>query len=296
MFKKNRPATKDSKIGLQKISGCDNYNRKADVVFVHGLGGHALSTWHPQEKSDKNSWPFWLGEELPDIGIWSFGYKAEFSGWKGKTTPRFDKASNLLHCLEIDRIGERPLIFITHSLGGLLVKQMLRTAQTYQNTYQNKDYIQALIENTKGIVFLATPHTGSQLANTVAILRRLLRTTVNVDELKAHNPWLRELDQWYRNQIDNLGVTTLVYYESQKTSGYKVVDEDSADPKIPGVMPVEVTADHISIAKPSREGEVYRGVRHFIQQYLSTPSPIPLCDLASLEAVKQEELTKISNP
>jgi hypothetical protein len=102
VFKKNRPATKDSKIGLQKISGCDNSNRKADVVFVHGLGGHALSTWHPQEKSDKNSWPFWLGEELPDIGIWSFGYEAEFSGWKGKATPRFDKASNLLHCLEID--------------------------------------------------------------------------------------------------------------------------------------------------------------------------------------------------
>lgn len=289
MFNKNHPATKDSKIGLQKISGCDNSNRKGDVIFVHGLGGHALSTWHSQEKFDKNSWPFWLGEELPDIGIWSFGYEAEFSSYKGKSMPRFDQAGNLLEWLKIYHIGERPLIFITHSLGGLLVKETLRTAQTFRN--------QAFLKQVKGTAFLATPHNGSHLANTVNILDKLLQTTVNVEELKAHNPWLRDLDEWYRQNICELGGLPKVYYETQNTCGYKVVDEDSANPKIADVKSVAVPANHISIAKPeSPEAFVYLSVREYIQECLRTPLQLPISNSTYVETFKKEELDRISNP
>jgi hypothetical protein len=87
----------EKKRGLIKISGCENANRIADVIFVHGLGGNAWSTWHPQELYDDNFWPAWLGKELSDFGIWSFGYAAEAFEWKGATMPLFDQASNLLH-------------------------------------------------------------------------------------------------------------------------------------------------------------------------------------------------------
>jgi hypothetical protein len=40
-------------------------------------------------------------------------------------------------------------------MGGLLVKEMLRNAQTFNR--------QSVIKQTKGIVFLSTPHTGSHL-------------------------------------------------------------------------------------------------------------------------------------
>jgi hypothetical protein len=55
---------------LVKISGCDNPNRVLDVVLMHGLDGDALKTWHPSDKPDC-FWPKWLGDELPNVGIWS---------------------------------------------------------------------------------------------------------------------------------------------------------------------------------------------------------------------------------
>ncbi len=256
---------KDSN-NLINISGCDKLERSGDVIFVHGLGGDALSTWHPNEKRDAdNCWLGWLGKDRSDLGIWSFGYAAEATEWKGTAVPLFDQASNLLDWLEIRDIGKRPLIFITHSLGGLLVKKMLSTAQNFKK--------QAIIEQTKGIVFLATPHTGSHLANLIDNIRTLARTTVSVKELKAHEPQLRELNEWYRENVRGMDIATKVYYEMQPVRGILVVDPDSANPGIERVKPVAMPTDnHISISKPkSSESQVYLGVKKFIEECLEPP-------------------------
>jgi hypothetical protein len=42
----------------------------------------------------------------------------------------------------------------------------------------------------------------------------------------------------------------LVYYETQPTRGFRVVDEASADPGLAFVTPVPVDADHITLSKP----------------------------------------------
>lgn len=248
--------------GLIKISGCDNPKRCGDVIFVHGLGGHARGTWHPQElRDDDNFWLTWLGQERPDLGIWSFGYKAEPFEWRGSTMPLFDRASNLLEYLQVNDIGKYPIIFITHSMGGLLIKEMLRNAQTFKKT--------AVIEQTKGIVFLSTPHTGSHLANLVDKIRILARTSVSVDELKAHIPQLRQLNEWYRQNVDSLEITTKVYFETKPTKGFLVVDPDSSNPAIKDVQPTATDDDHLSITKPtSTNNLVYKGVSQFIKQQL----------------------------
>ncbi|NEP84105.1 MAG: alpha/beta hydrolase, partial [Okeania sp. SIO3B3] len=149
-------------LGLSQVFGCENPDRTGDIVFVHGLAGHPWSTWHPQGKKDNQDldfWPFWLGEEL-QANVWTFGYDAPRFGYVGQGMPRFDLASNLLEYLAVNDIGDRPLIFVTHSMGGLVVKDLIRTAQNFDDK-------KAIIQQTQGIVFLSTPHQGSHLANLI---------------------------------------------------------------------------------------------------------------------------------
>lgn len=278
MFGKNRRShsqpEEDNMLGLLPVNGCDNPHRRGDIIFVHGLAGHSWSTWHPQDnkvRQDANFWLSWLGEDLQhngiDVGVWTFGYEAARFQFSGSAMARFDQASNLLEYLEVNDIGERPLIFVTHSMGGLLVKETIRTAQNF-----NK---QAIIKQTKGIVFLSTPHTGSHLAKLIDNIGVLARPTVNVEELKAHAPELRSLNEWYRQNVDDLAIDTKVFYETKPTGGILVVDEDSANPGIKDVKPVAVPFDHNSITKPQKNNLVYLSVRKFVEQLLPSQLQLP---------------------
>ncbi|WP_293073174.1 NB-ARC domain-containing protein [Okeania sp. SIO3B5] len=237
--------------------------------------GHRIKTWHPNEEENEKCWPYWLAKEslCQNIGIWSFGYEAEASAWLGNSQTLFDQGKNLLDDLENEELGQRPLIFITHSLGGLVVKEMLRSGSDYPKDPSKK----AIIQNTKGIVFLATPHTGSDLTKhpLVEIMRFLGRENITVKELESHSSQLRSLDKWYRQHVNSLGISTRAYYEGKNTQSKgisvgKVVDPDSADPKIPDVQAIPaVDADHITIAKPTDiEDKVYKGVKVFIKKCL----------------------------
>jgi len=255
---------------LIEISGCRNPQRVGDVIFVHGLGGSARSTWHPQGKdNDDNFWPAWLGEDMLDVGIWSLGYEVEPLRWKSATMPLVDRATNTLALLDSYEIGERPLIFITYSLGGLLVKQMLRHAQDW-------GYLrwQAIVEQTKGIVFLSTPHSGSNLATWINYIGEILGTSVSVKELEDNHSRLRELNLLYRNEQQLSQIPMQVYCEMRKTSGMKVVSEISADPGIKGVIPIPIDGNHIAICKPESKGSlIYLRVKRFVKECLQVPLP-----------------------
>src|SRR5437763_14967000 len=71
-----------------------------------------------------------------------------------------DIAMNLLVSLEAERRYERswPLLFIAHSLGGIIVKETLwksRKCETYQG------HLHHIFEFTTGILFFGTPHNGA---------------------------------------------------------------------------------------------------------------------------------------
>ena len=60
---------------LHAINGSNKPDRKADVVFINGLGGDAGATWR-FGAGDSTSWPHWLSEDFPDVGVWSLDYPA----------------------------------------------------------------------------------------------------------------------------------------------------------------------------------------------------------------------------
>lgn len=251
---------------LRNILESNHANRRGDVVFVHGLDGDGRSTWHPNGKTGL-FWPAWLAERYAELGIWSLDYDAAALGWAGNSMPLDERATEVLSVLEAYEIGKRPLVFIAHSLGGLLVKRILRNAWESQNPRWK-----AIVSSSSGIVFLATPNYGAHLAGWLRYLGeklQVLRVNVTAGELESHNPELRRLNTWFRDRVANneLKLEVDVYYEKLPTRGYMVVDESSANPGLPGVEPIPQDADHISICKPdAKDAVLCLRVNQFIER------------------------------
>jgi pimeloyl-ACP methyl ester carboxylesterase len=258
---------------LLDVHGCDNANRIGDILFIHGLNGNAHDYWCYGGKSE-NFWPAWVGEDLPDVGVWSLGYEnAAFksswhsilswfprvcrSGYWGFAMPMSDRVKTVMLHLETRGLGKRPLVFVTHSMGGLLVKQLLRTAYEKSAKEPWKD----IVKNTRGVCFIATPHIGSDLANLAnwaSYFGVLLKINVSAEELKPHAAQLRELNEFYREFVSgpNVNVKTLTFIEKKPVAGNTmVVAEGDADPGVAQAALYPLSEDHISICKPRSNAE-----------------------------------------
>lgn len=238
-----------------------------DVVFVHGLGGDGRTTWAHDESLE--SWLHWLDRDLSTAAVWSLTYPAGATKWtsagEGMALP--DRAAALIPTMLYYGIGSRGTIFVCHSLGGLVVKQILR-----HSIEMAVPEWAPIATSTLGVVFLATPHAGSNLAS-FAKAFQLSRPTRTLLALTAHCPHLKELGDWYRQNAARIGIETAAYAESRRVKrGLRwltVVPVTSANPGIEGCITTSVDADHLDICKPiSRETDTYRGVETFIRRQL----------------------------
>lgn len=252
--------------------------QRADVVFIHGVDGRFDETWHPSGKPD-DYWPEWLGEDIEGINIWSLDYPASTTKWRGSTMHLEERASNVLTILQNEGFAENPdvpLVFVTHSFGGLLTKQMLSKASISPN-----EHWRTIGARYRGVSFLATPNSGSTLADFLSFVASAL-LTVTVDDLKDSSPHLLDLNDRYRELSSKRGIETQVFYETRKTKvapllSVQVVSRASADPGIPGIERIPVDADHLTICKPeSKDALVYKAVRGFIEGCLL---PMPPCEM-----------------
>ena len=106
-----------------------------DIIFVHGLGGTSRQTWFRNKNPDL-FWPHkWLPiePEIQTARILSFGYNANFSTTGPPSLASIsDFAKDLLYGMNFGKddamkelgIGKRPVIFVVHSMGGLVVKKV----------------------------------------------------------------------------------------------------------------------------------------------------------------------------
>ncbi|KEY73925.1 hypothetical protein S7711_07767 [Stachybotrys chartarum IBT 7711] len=131
----------------------DSPTAAVDIVFVHGLQGHPEKTWTHSgaevvrgprlgfrffksiptpstEPAPRVYWPYDLlaqSADFADTRIMTWGYDTkvvkEFFGNSDQQNIS-QHGNNLLVCLQQERKGEpdRPLIFVCHSLGGIIVK------------------------------------------------------------------------------------------------------------------------------------------------------------------------------
>ncbi|WP_292531846.1 hypothetical protein [Methylocystis sp.] len=216
---------------LIKIAGW-GVSPRANVIFVHGLGGHAYDTWR-RKPDDDTFWPIWLATDVPGIRIFTLAYEAPPTNWLGTSMPLQDRAVNILECLLSEPgVKTGSIVFICHSLGGLIVKQVMLDLERQKET---RPECADILQRVNRIVFAATPHTGSRHANLLDHLRFLAWPSTIARALVANDPTLRSINVAYRGLAQRRQDVLLhrIFYETQDTNAGRIVDEASADPGLP---------------------------------------------------------------
>uniref|UniRef100_A0A8C1U8M0 Protein SERAC1 n=1 Tax=Cyprinus carpio TaxID=7962 RepID=A0A8C1U8M0_CYPCA len=273
---------------------------KADVLFVHGLLGAAFKTWRQKDldetEDDKvegvredytECWPkSWLAADCPNLRILSVEYDTHLSDWKAKCPAENQRKSlayrsqELLRKLKDAGVGERPVVWVAHSMGGLLVKKMLLDAS------KDPD-LSPLIKNTKGILFYSVPHHGTFMAGYSVNVRYLLFPSIEVKELCRDSPALRDLNENFLNITKEQEFKVLSFAETLPTSIGPMLKMLHPDVSFLGTRYqknmnspfslsdlgigdlIQVDVDHLNICKPEKKDSfLYKRTLQFIQDAL----------------------------
>lgn len=139
---------------------------------MHGLDENLTEAW-----TDPVTRTLWLRDLLPNTlnvaRVLTFGYNADSRSFYGhRSADRIQQhAHTLVADLQADRALEnclqRPIIFICHGLGGILVKKALAYSST--RTSQHIEHLYSIFASTYAVLFFGTPHQGTDKESWLAI-------------------------------------------------------------------------------------------------------------------------------
>jgi hypothetical protein len=120
---------------------------------------------------------------IPNARVLTYGYDTHIGHRFGSPRSRntvYDIAWNFLVALEAERRERqtRPVLFIVHSLGGIVVKEMLRRAS------RGQPHLRDIFNSTIGIMFFGTPHGG---ADPRGVFQRIAENAFKAAGFEANN-------------------------------------------------------------------------------------------------------------
>jgi pimeloyl-ACP methyl ester carboxylesterase len=245
------------------------------IVFVHGIHGDPRGTWTSDDGT--TYWPDLVraDKDFADADVYVEGYPTPYTGNRSDVT---DISNSLASRLTPVFAGHKQVIFICHSLGGLLVEQLLVDHPNFAS-------------EVPFVVFYATPHAGSFVASFSSVFEGdpLLRSMSS----SGDNQYLLELEDRWRGakfsthrfcafetikmRPHNLAGIVGAKGEEAKlldfVGGIYVVDPFSATYGCDSNAPFTgIQANHIDIVKPTNRGDAI--YKLFKEYYLATNVPL----------------------
>ncbi|KAK5994162.1 FAD-dependent monooxygenase prx3 [Cladobotryum mycophilum] len=218
--------------------------------------------------------PFWpeefLATDIPEARIWTYGYNADviegvFQANNGNSISQHGRDLAVQFDREID--NDQPVVFIAHSLGGIVVKDAIRRSKACQS-------------RTRLIIFLGTPHRGSSYAGwgkTASNLVRLVLQDSNkkiVETLEVNSEVLDNIQEEFKQLADIHRFKIHSFQEARAVSGIKglnakVVDDFSSKVDLPSTLETveSIDADHRQMVKcTSKDDDRYRAILGVLKQ------------------------------
>ncbi|KAL1606324.1 hypothetical protein SLS60_003726 [Paraconiothyrium brasiliense] len=235
------------------------------IVFVHGLGGSRRGTWTSKETAEIPKTTFWpeelLPKSCPTARILSFGYNSKFVSFfpnyrskdpVAKETTIDNYSSSLLQDLfnlreKTNTPKDRPIIFIAHSLGGLVV------ANAVAGDKGVNEEGKLIADNTFAILFLGTPFEGSKKAEWESLGGRLKKIipgikTDDLKDLKERSAKLQSINAALQTRVKERDRTTPLYiaccfeefptYVNKVDIGHIVTQESATFQNVDRVLPI----------------------------------------------------------
>lgn len=276
--------------------------------------------WNNQDSSEEytNCWPMeWLPDDYPDSRLahseillniffkFSYGnlycriigidYTSAVTEWSANFTKycpcekgqgHIDvRASSLLERIATADVGNgRPVVWIGHSMGGLLTKLIL--LKSLDSLEQS---VHQISKNTQGIVFLGTPHRGSPIAKWKQHMQMILSPSIEVKEMEENAPKLLEMHRRFMGCLHTVlrHVSVLSVAEGSPTMlttfkfPLRIVTEESS--RIDFGEFFLLKDDHLSLSKPIyRQSFLYQRLLHVINEAIAQSSDPKNIDEPSL--------------
>lgn len=153
-------------------------------------------------------WPMeWLPKDFPNIRVIGLNYESSLSQWSASGCPceKYDgklekRAGEFLKKLARSNIGQdRPVVWVGHSMGGLLIKSIMNQAAA-----SDDPAVRRIAENSRAVMFLGTPHRGSAIAKLKQHTSALVWPSVEVRELEENSLHLLHLNKTFLKTINQL--------------------------------------------------------------------------------------------
>ncbi|KAL2163395.1 hypothetical protein VTH06DRAFT_5452 [Thermothelomyces fergusii] len=272
---------------------------KADIVLVHGLNGAPDKTWTAPNGV------YWPTDLLPaslkdqHANVLVYGYNADVYAaiWERHTKNPSDNfihhhaqtlVATLTHYRKSVGTERSPIIWVAHSLGGIVTKRALLYSNDVRDP--NQEDLRSIYVSTFGIIFLGTPHNGAIMAGWGETIQRMVDAvaprkmfdseSVLLKSLKKDNETLQEISNHFLDIYQKFKIH--MAHETQKTDlkGTKmlVVDAPSASPQLVGVTYYGIEATHSRMCKfDSENAPGYRTISTAIREWVAdAPNVIPI--------------------
>jgi protein SERAC1 len=165
--------------------------------------------------------------------------------------------------------GPRPIVFVAHSLGGLVCEEALVLSD-------KRPDLRSILTNALGVIFMGTPHGGSYLASwgaKVAKYMNIFRGT-NREILQNLQPGSSDLqrveeDFQYMLRRDDIHPKVYCFYEALKMNDtiVKIVESESA--KLAAYGNCSINADHRNMTKSTGRSDAgYGQVRGVLKRWI----------------------------
>ncbi|KAH6608207.1 hypothetical protein Trco_004520, partial [Trichoderma cornu-damae] len=229
--------------GLTPLNEVSESQHEYDCIVISGLASHPMGSWQPHG-NDKSF--MWIRDELPELAprvrFILYGYDTKLVGSKSFQRVA-DLANSLIHELKMggwSSPSSKRLIFLAHSLGGVVLKQSLLMLADSGVAYES------ILKRTQGAIFFGVPSDGMSISDIHNMLGDQPNKGALVEEISSGSTFLRNLEEKASGVLHVRGMKLFWAYETQTTPTVQIDANHSDMVKfMPGDRLIKIVADKI---------------------------------------------------